>query len=214
MKMVLMFAVPMFLGAVILSKDLLSILNPAYSVASPILIILALSSLFLSISSIFESIIIGTEDFDAAARLSFRRALKSRIFLLLTLPYIQAAIVLPPIYLVLSSFPLDSILLTLYFALIGCIGQTIMTLTKFFIAKKSIRLIIPWKSLGKYVCSSLAMSMCLLALPTPPRLIIILSKILIGAIIYFVILFAIDKEVRKMIRLAMRETTKYLRKKK
>ncbi|MEM1514804.1 MAG: hypothetical protein QXH24_01960 [Candidatus Bathyarchaeia archaeon] len=130
MKMVLMFALPMFLGIIVLSSDLLSILNPVYSVASPILIILALSSLIVSVSSIFESIIIGTEDFDAAARISFKRAFKSKIFLLLTLRYIQAAIVLPSTYLVLSLFPLDVVSSTLYFALIGYAGNIIITFAK------------------------------------------------------------------------------------
>lgn len=208
LKMVLMFAVPMFLGAVILSKDLLSILNPVYSVASPILIILALSSLISSASSIFESVIAGMENFDAMAKISFRKAFRSRLFSLLTLRYIQAAIILPPIYLMLSLFPLDSISLTLYFALIGCIGQIIMTFAKLFIARKSIAFAMPWRSLAKYICSSLAMALGLLALSTPPRLTMVLLRVLVGAIIYFAVLFAIDGETREIFKLVRGEAVK------
>jgi len=143
LRMVLMFAMPMLIGAIILSEDLLLTLNPAYGAASPILIILALSSLFASLSSIFESIIMGVENFDAVAKVSFRRAFKSNLFLLLTLQYVQAAIILPPIYLALSLSS-ESLLSALYFALISCIGDFITMMIRLFIARRSMPLIMPW----------------------------------------------------------------------
>ncbi|MEM1673373.1 MAG: hypothetical protein QXN24_01730 [Candidatus Bathyarchaeia archaeon] len=201
LKMVFMFAIPMFFGAVILSKDLLSILNPIYGAAAPILIVLALSSLISAASSIFETVITGTENFDVMARVSIMSVFRSKLFPLLTLRYIQAAIILPPIYLLLSSFPLDSVSLTFYFASICCVGQIITTLIKLIMAEKCITFVIPWRSLVKYVCSSIVMALFLLTFSMPPRLIIVFLRIFSGTVIYFTMLFIVDDETRGVIRL-------------
>lgn len=210
LKLVSMFAMPMFLGAVVLSRELLSILNPVYAAATPTLIILALSSLILSASSVFESVIIGTENFDAAAKISFKSAFRSRLFLLLTLRYLQALIVLPPIYLILSLFQLDSISSTFYFGLIGCVGQIIVMVAKLLIARRSIAFAIPWRNLVKYACSSLIMALGLYALSMPPKLTMTLLRVIIGAIIYFAMLIAIDDEVRMIAKIVGRRAIRHL----
>ncbi|MEM1556889.1 MAG: hypothetical protein QXZ64_05590 [Candidatus Bathyarchaeia archaeon] len=60
----------------------------------------------------------------------------------------------------------------------------------------------------KYVCSSLIMAACLFILPKSPRLTAVLSNVILGAIIYFAILFSIDKEFREMVKLVKKEVTK------
>jgi len=210
LNLVLMFAMPMFFGAVVLSRELLSILNPVYIIAAPTLTILALSSLVLSTSSVFESVIIGTENFDVTAKIPFKSAFGSRLFLLLTLRYLQALIVLMPTYLMLSLFQLDGISSTFYFALISCVGQIVMMVAKFFVARSSISFAIPWKNLVKYTCSSLVMALGLYALSMPPRLAMTLLRVIIGAIIYFAMLIVIDDEVRMIARIVGKGAIRYL----
>jgi len=210
-KMVLMFAIPMSLGAIILSESLLYLLNPSYSAASLILMVLSLNALFSSIASIFESIISGTERFDVEAKLSFRRVLKSRLLSLLTLRYIQALIVVLPIYLILPSLSHDALLSTLYFVLIGAVSDTALTLAKYFMAKRCINFNMPWASIGKNLCASLAMAAVLLVFQAPPRLLVTLTRVLIGALTYFSVLSIIDREVRETIKSAEKEIMKMLK---
>lgn len=198
LKMVLMFAIPMSIGAIILSRDLLLILNPLYGAAALILIVLSINALFASISSPLESIIMGIERFDAEAKISYKRAFRSKLFLMLSLQYVQAAMVVPLIYVVLSSLPLDALSSALYFAVISTIGGTALTTAKYLIAKSCINFSMPWSYAGKCLLASLAMASGLLILQAPPKLIVVLAKALAGAIIYFALLLFIDRESREI----------------
>lgn len=209
LKLVLMFAIPMFFGALVLSRELLLILNPVYSAAAPTLTVIALSSLILSASSVFESIIAGTENFDATAKISFRSAFRSKLFQLLTLRYVQASIVLPSTYIVLTALQLDSVSSTFYFALTGFAGHFIVMLIKLHLARGNIAFTIPFRSLVKYACSALLMALGLYALHMPPRLTMILLKTFIGAMIYFATLTIIDAETRETAKLILKTVMRY-----
>ena len=47
----------------------------------------------------------GVESFDAEGKISIRKLVKSKIFKVFTIPYIQAAIALPLTYFVLTKLP-------------------------------------------------------------------------------------------------------------
>lgn len=211
LKMVLIFAIPMFFGAIVLSKDLLSILSPAYSVANPVLAILSLSSLFSVFSSIFEAIISGMEKIDVESQIPYKRIVKSNLFLLSTLHYVQAAIVVPSVYAALRLMKTDALEATLYFASINAITNISLTLVKYLIARRSMSFKIPWRSIGKCFCAALLMTTAISALQFPVRITLVMLRVLVGAIIYFLILSAIDKEVRELIGSAKREVGKFLK---
>ncbi|MCX8171623.1 MAG: hypothetical protein N3E47_06635 [Candidatus Bathyarchaeota archaeon] len=211
LKMVLMLAIPMSLGAVALSENLLAILNPVYSVAKPILVILSANAFFSALSSIFESIISGTEKIDTEPEILYGKMIRSRLFLLLTLHYVQAAAVVPFVYLVLKPLAFNALEATLYFALINTVVVIPLTLAKYVMARKCIAFKIPWESVGKYFCAALPMTAVVLILEAPARLTLTVLRALIGASIYFLVLSAIDKETREIIRLIRKEVWRILR---
>ncbi len=207
-KMVLMFAVPMALGAFALSEDLLSILNISYKVAKPVLMALSLNAFLMTLSLIFSSIISGTEDIDADARISCRKLIKSRLFLSITINYVKAAIAVPLTYLIFTSLPLDALAAAVYLALINVSTNIFAMLMRYMIAKKCLKFAIPWVNVGKYFGVSLLMAFILYSLQTPARLTIIVAKVLFGALVYFLILFVIDDETRRIIRFIKKEAAK------
>ncbi|MEM2169966.1 MAG: hypothetical protein QW186_09235 [Candidatus Bathyarchaeia archaeon] len=208
LKMVSMFVIPMSLGAIILSEQLLLILNPVYGAARLTLIILSLSAFFSVFSSIFESIISGTERIDVEPEISYSKMIRSRLFLLLTLNYVQAAIVVPSVYAVLGSLELNAPEATLYFASINTIVNISLTLAKYIIAKKSMPFKIPWRDIGKYFCAALLMTIVIWALQFPARLALTIFRVLMGALAYFLTLSVINKETRELIRSVKKELRK------
>lgn len=210
LKMVLMFAIPMSLGAIVLSEEILLILGQSYSLAWRALIILALNMLVSVPSSIFDSVISGTEMLDADAKISYRGVIKSRLFLLLTLYYVQAAVVVPLSYAIFSLMPLDALTAVIYLAIISTITNIIITLVKYALARKCLKFSIPWVSVIKYLSASLIMALILCLLQTPARLTITVAKTLLGGLIYFLVLLAVDRETREIARLARGETSRML----
>jgi len=209
LKMVLMFAVPMAVGAIMLSEDLLSILNVSYSVAKPILIILSIDALLSAFSSIFGSIVSGTEKFDIDARISFRDIVKSKLFLLLTLHYVQAAMVTSLAYILLSSAAVpDALEAAKHLALIVLGAGIFITIARYIISKRCLEFYIPWLSIGKYFASSMIMALILYVFQMPARLSLTVFRTLLGALTYFAVLLAIDEETRDVLKSAKREAMK------
>lgn len=200
LRMVLIFALPMCMGAIVLSEPLLLILNPLYAVAKPILILLSLNAFFSAASSVFDSIISGTERLDADEKISYRRIVKSRLFLLQTLIYAQAAVTVPLTYVILAFGTVDALAAAKYLALINALASLFITVAKYFIALRCLKFDVAWVSLVKYLSASLVMSLALYLTPTPARLSMVVLKVLFGALIYFSLVLLIDDESRKMLR--------------
>ncbi|MEM1587171.1 MAG: hypothetical protein QXX99_06615 [Candidatus Bathyarchaeia archaeon] len=210
LKMVLMFAIPMSLGAIVLSEEILLILGQSYGPAWLALTILALNMLVSAPSSVFDSVISGIERLDADAKISYRRVVRSRLFLLLTLYYVQAAIVTPLSYLIFSSMPLYALTAVVYLAIISTIANIIVTLAKYVLARRCLKFSIPWVSIVKYLSVSLIMALILCLLQTPARLTITVAKTLFGGLVYFFILLAVDRETREIARLVVGKASKML----
>ena len=75
-----LFIVPMVLGELIIPYRLLHLFGPGYTVAVPILMILAIASPLNALSSTFDNIIIGTDRTDASDATSFSIYAKSKLF--------------------------------------------------------------------------------------------------------------------------------------
>jgi len=208
LRMVLMFAIPMTLGAITISEDILSILNISYKVAKPVLMALSINAFLTTLSLIFSSVISGTEKIDVSAKISYREIVRSRLFLSITLIYIKAAMVVPSTYLLFTSMPLDALTAAVYLALINILANILVMLAKYVIARRCLKFMVPWISIGKYFAASLLMAFVLYLLRTPARLTITVAKTLFGALIYFLVLFIIDEETRRIIRFVKREAAK------
>ena len=94
-RTVLMLAIPLATITMVMSTSFLTILNVSYSVAWPVLIALTINTLVGVVTSFYSSLVMGREAFDAEGKISLRKLVRSKIFTVFSLGYIQAAIALP-----------------------------------------------------------------------------------------------------------------------
>jgi O-antigen/teichoic acid export membrane protein len=196
LRMVLMFTIPMTVGAITLSDSYLTILNPLYLDAKLILILLSLNNACSNLTSIFTSIVLGSEQLDVEAKIVFKDLIKSGLFLVYSLPYIQSALMLPIAYFTLATMVKSGIEAATIISLVTLISNIIILFILYVIAKKYMKFGLPWDSITKYILASAVMAIALYLFPSPTRLTTTLALTLLGVIIYFVILFFIDKETK------------------
>jgi O-antigen/teichoic acid export membrane protein len=200
-KMMLMFTIPMTIGVIALPGAYLAILSPAYTVATPVLIVLAVDALVATLSGFFSDVLYGAERVDEKAKMSFKELVKSRLFLSFSFPYIHFAITLPTAYYLLTFYARNHPLrAALYVSVINSAGHFILFLVLYAVVRKMITINIPWKSIAKYTFSATIMGIILYVLPHPTRVYMTVGVTAIGGIVYLVLLMAIDKEARTLIR--------------
>ncbi len=207
LKTVLMIAIPMTAGVIALSDSYLTVLNEIYKEAALILTVLAVGAFIQTISQFFASVLFGLERIDEKAEIPLRELMKSPLFKAFTLPYAHSAITLPTTFYVLKNFAIDPLSAAFYVGIIDTIARLIMLLILCFIMRKIIRLTIPWKNIAKYVFASAVMAVFLyfVFIPHPTRLTVTLAITALGAIVYFILLIATDKDARELIRSVWQE---------
>ena len=203
---VLMLAIPFATLAMVMSVSFLMILNSVYAVAWPVLIFLTVDALILLLYSFYTSCIIGVEGFDAGGKISMRKLVKSKIFKIFTVPYIQAAIAIPTTYFVLTRIPVTSpvqaavevvsILITVHLA--SFIGL-------YAFMRHIICIKVSWIRIGKYILASLAMALVLFVAPATSTIIFTLTKTVAGFALYIGLLLLIDHQARELLRLVIKE---------
>lgn len=200
LRMVLMFAIPMTAGAIALSDSYMIIVQSEYRDASPVLIILAVDAFVITISTLFASILYGTERIDEHTRISFKELVKSRLFIAFSLPYFHSAITLPTTFFILTNYAQDQPLPSaIYVSIINASARLAMFLVLYTIVRKMVKMDIPWKSIAKYVFASAVMVSALFIIPHPTRIYLTLIATAIGGIIYLALLMVIDKEARLLV---------------
>jgi hypothetical protein len=208
LRTVLMLAIPLATITMTMAVSFLTVLksDAAFAAAWPVLIALTVDALVTILSTFYQSILMGVENFDAAGQISLRGLVKSKIFKIFSLPYIQAAFALPATYFVLTQLPTDGPALTAL-AVVGILLVAHLgTLIYFAVASRSyIRVPIEWKSIAKYVLAALLIGVLLYLLPTPSTLMATIGKTLIGFGAYVVILLVIDAQARELIKLIWQE---------
>lgn len=200
-RTVMMLGIPLTAITMTMSYSFLIVLKNVYGAAWPVLIALSAYTLIGLVTSFYSSVLLGVESFDAEGTISFRQLLRSKIFKLFTLPYIQAAIALPLAYFVLTRLPLAGLVeatLAVIAILIGVQASTFGGL--YLLMRRSIRIPVAWVSIGKYVLTSALMVAVLLLLPTTTTLLFTVAKAILGFLIYAATLLAIDKQAREIIR--------------
>ena len=210
LKMVLMPAIPMTIGAIILSDSYLTILSPDYTEAKLVLSVLAIYIFSLSLSPIFSTVVMGTEKIDAKAKIPFKQLMKTRLFQIFTLPYIQSAITLPTTFFALFYIAKTELEAATYLALISLIVGLAMLLCTYIIARKCLTFDFPWRNTAKYAMASVAMAALLYVIPHPTRLLLTIGLTIIGGIVYFAVLAVIDWETRELIRSVVSEVKSWL----
>jgi hypothetical protein len=219
LKMVLMFAIPMTLIAVVMANSFITLLRQDYQDASIVLVVLALDALVLVTSNIFGAVLFGMERVDQDAKISFKDLVRSRLFIGFSLPYVNSAITLPLAYYVLTTYAFNQPLqAAFYVSIIILIGHLIMFSIWYTIASKTIEIDIPWKSISKYVLASAVAATLLFLLPHPAapsvtattmEIIFHIAQVLVltgvGAVVYLVIVMTIDKEARMLPKAILKE---------
>lgn len=212
LRTVLMLAIPLSTITIFMSSSFLTILNISYAVAWPVVIALTLDALMVLVSQFYSSCLMGAEAFDAEGKIHLRQLVKSKIFKVFTLTYIQAAIALPLTYFVLTALPVagsvqatvDVIIITLSVHLSTFIGL-------YLFMRKSIPLPIAWMSIAKYIFASFLMGIVLFFVPATSTLILTVIKAVAGLAIYIVLLLAVDKQARELLNLIIQEVNGILR---
>jgi len=212
-KLFFMFAIPMTVGIIVLADSFLTILGKGkvagelidYSVATPVLRLLAPSILALSISQVLNSIIFSAEKFDLEARIPLKELVHSKIFKIFTLPYIKALIVLPTLYFILAFLGSDPVTSALCLAALLIIAGVLFLAIRISLMRNTLTFMFPWRNILNYSFASTIMAVCLLSIEHPTRISTVLLYALFGGIVYFVILLAIDKEARLLLRSTLAE---------
>jgi hypothetical protein len=202
----MMLAIPLATIVMTMAFSFLTVLNATYADGWPVLIALTVDTLIAMLITFYSSILMGIENFDAAGEIHLKKLVKSKIFKLFSIPYIQSAIALPAVYLVLTQFYVDGPVTTAA----AVVAVMIMIHLGTFIAlairsRHSIHVPIAWKSIAKYIFASFLMGAALVFIPTTTTLLATIVKAIVGFSFYTVILLAIDEQARELVRLVWRE---------
>jgi hypothetical protein len=205
-KTVLMLAIPLSTIIMAMAASFLTILDIDYAVAWPVVIALTVDSLVVLVSQFYSSILMGTETFDAEGKISLRQLVKSKIFKVFSIPYIQAAIALPLVYYVLTTFAVAGTVQAVVYVVLITIGVHLSTFIGLYsFMRGSTRLPVAWKSIAKYVLASILMGIVLLLLPTTTTLAFTLVKAVAGLGTYLALLLVIDRQARELLNLIIEE---------
>jgi O-antigen/teichoic acid export membrane protein len=206
LKTILMFAIPMMTIIISLPQSLLTILNVRYYEATPILLLLAVDTFVVLISQFYSSVLFGVERLDEQATIPFGKLVKSKIFKVFSLPYIQAAIGIPTCFYFLSRYANGNSVLAAVFVIVINLGAHIaMLLIQYSIVRNSVSAAFPWRSTGKYVFASAIAAAFLYFIPDTTTLSLTLAVALAGSVIYASILLAIDEDARKIVAAIFKE---------
>jgi hypothetical protein len=192
-----------------MSPSLLIVMKASYRDSWPILVVLSIDALIMLLSTFYTNVIYGVEKLDEEARIPLRKLVKSKMFKLLSLPYIQAAITLPTTLYVLTKFANGQpVRAGTYLAIIIMAGHAILFLLTYLIMGTSVRIVVPWKSIGKYVFASTVAAAILYLLPHPSTLVLTFFTVMVGAAAYTALMMAIDEDARTLIRSILNEIRK------
>jgi hypothetical protein len=202
----MMLAIPLAALTFVMPVSFLTILKSQYSVAWPVLIALSINTLVSLVCSFYGSCLTGTEAFDAEGQISVSRLVKSKIFKVFTLQYVQAAIALPIAYVVLTRLPVAGSVLAAVYVIVILIGVQVSTfVVLYWIMRHSISIPVAWVSIAKYVLAAVLMSGILYLLPTTTTLLYTIAKAITGFAFYIALLLLIDNQARQLIRLIWEE---------
>jgi hypothetical protein len=206
LKMVLMFAIPLTVGAIALSDSYITMLTNKYTDAGPVLIVLAMDSFVVVISTFYSNVLYGVENVDEGSQLSLRQLAKSRLFIAFSLPYLHSLITIPTAFILLSNYARNQpFQAALYVSMITAVARFAMFLILYVIVRKMIKLHIPWKTIAKYVFAAAVMGTILYVIPHPIETLSTLAETAAGGLIYLAIIMAIDKEARALPNSALKE---------
>ena len=205
-RTVMMLGIPIAAIVMVMSYSFLTVLKVTYGIAWPVLVALSIYTLFGLVTSFYSNCVMGVEVFDAEGKIALRRLIKSKIFVVFALPYLNAAIAIPLTFVALTILPIaGSVQATLYVVVILIAAQLSTFTVLYTYMRHSIGIPVAWKSIGKYVLAAALAAVILYLLPTTTTLFSTIAKAIAGFAIYVVFLLAIDSQARELIRQVLNE---------
>ncbi len=212
LKTVLMFAVPMTVGVLAVPELYLAILKDEYIDAWPVLVVLAVDAFVATVSTLFVFVLYGFERVDEEAKISFKELVKSRLFVVFSLPYVHSAITIPLTFYVLTTYSLDSVRSALSVAIINSAVRFAVFLFLYVIIRKMVKIMVPWKNVMRYLFASVIMGFALYSLREmlhPTRVYQILGLTAFGGLLYLALLMIMDEDTRMLAKSVLQEVKNF-----
>lgn len=211
-KRTMYFAIPILAATIIFAKSGLHILNPLYGDASFIVIILAFRAFSALITGFCFGILESFEKVDLDKQASFKKYVKSKLFLVPTLRIIFSSLYVGVLALFLIAFGSSNtgdVETVTIWALIILFSSAPFSIYGLIKVKKSYGIIFPYKITAKYILVAIATMILITPLSdlilTYPESIWnflpeIIPLVIFGVIFYFGVTYIIDESTRKLFK--------------
>ena len=210
LRMVSTFAVPICIGAIILARPILNLINPIYAPSYPVVLALAVAGLLSAISTPYDSVIVGTEKVELRQEATFRDFLKSRLFLSPTIVCIGGAVRLLMLFVgflgLRGILQGDVLVAAVFWSLSYLVSWIPIAVGRWRLAREALPTVFPRRSLLNILVACAAMSAVALlfsgmplAVQSSAALAALLPVILASAGTYFVVLYVLDGWFRSVV---------------
>ena len=207
----MMFMIPLLFGFFLLSKDILWVLRPAYSLVWVASCILAFGGIMITLGDFGFTAVYGTDKFDVEDSLSVRHYLKSRVFLLNRLDLIlKSAYItcLAAMLVVVKSLSLGVVELMILIASINLMIAILKSVIGLKLMRKYTSLRLSRGNIAHYLTASTIMAVSVYIIrmnigELPSRAIeaalYLLPLIIAGAVIYGAVLYVLNQDFRSFL---------------
>lgn len=162
LNLLMFFSIPLLTIVILFSKPALFTLNPEYSDAYLIVIIMAFREFFYVITGVLHKIMIGTERVDEKENPHFKELIKSKLFFSPTIRnihYFIYVISITLVFYILSQQNSTDLEIVTYWAIIAFSLQLIFFGIMLFYVKRQVMFKLPIKGIIKYIGASGAFSL-------------------------------------------------------
>jgi len=217
-----MFAFPMVFGTMAMAKSFLSLLKVDFTISSDALIVSSIYALLFSFSGILSTCLVGVERVELNEDTTFIDYIKSKLFIVPSARLVVSSLMLSMLYVFLNYVSVmgtsDPAFIVLGWSSIRALVFLILLLYFWFKVKSELNIVLPYKRILKYLSSSLVMFIVLWSIGIgrvayerfADALMSSVMGVMLGAAIYFSILFVIDEETRKLVRDSIREVRRII----
>jgi len=204
-RLTTIFAIPMAVGLITMSKPILCIFGTKYLSAYSALIVLTVGSLISAYGGIFETTALGSEVVDMNKRATFKEYFKSSLFLVPTASYLAQIGYLLSLLAILLYRP-SEVLLVWAIALV--LSKIILTIWKYEYSRRFIKYSIPIKIIAKSFIASTVMGILLILLGAHEIVEVkiydlmyrLIPYIITAVLTYFIVLLPIDSYSRNLVK--------------
>jgi hypothetical protein len=151
-------SIPIVAISITFARPGLFALNPIYEIAAPVVILLSVRQFLTSLNMILFNALQGIEKVDLKKDASFKDYSKSNLVLFPTFQMIRHAVYIGSLVVILAivgTHEEDEINLVIYWAIVGLIVEIPLSMYIIKLVKKSFSLKIDYKSISKYLFSTI-----------------------------------------------------------